>query len=82
MYQEVVHELTVQIQKQPPAPDTIAARLLVVIVRFAIRQRSFADVCNGDCMTDTVCRLNPCRVMVSSILTGSQDRPAAVSSQA
>jgi hypothetical protein len=36
VYQEVVHELTVQIQKQPPAPDTIAARLLAVIVRFAI----------------------------------------------
>lgn len=33
VYQEVVHELTVQIQKQPPASDTIAARLLSVIVR-------------------------------------------------
>jgi hypothetical protein len=33
VYQEVVHELTVQIQKQPPADDTIAARLLSVIVR-------------------------------------------------
>jgi hypothetical protein len=36
VYQEVVHELTVQIQKQPPAPDTIAARLLAVIVRFVV----------------------------------------------
>ena len=50
VYQEVVHELTVQIQKQPPAPDTIASRLLAVIVRFVASLQLDAVVMMHHCL--------------------------------
>jgi hypothetical protein len=46
VFQEVVHELTVQLQKKPPADDTIAARLLAVIVRFPY---ALVDLTNAMC---------------------------------